>query len=140
MQAPDVTVTPDASHTKNDRRSASLDGLRGLAALSIFVFHGWLYTMPAPDASDRSSVGDYAAHELRLGLVAFFVLSGFLLCRPWFAAALEAGRPPNVRRYMRARAQAGAAQDLAGVLHPALLGGGVHRAILPRSVGEHAAG
>jgi acetyltransferase len=104
MPAPDVTVTPDGSQMKNDRRSASLDGLRGLAALSIFVFHGWLYTMPAPDATDRSSVGDYAAHELRLGLVAFFVLSGFLLCRPWFAAALEARRPPNVRRYVRARA------------------------------------
>jgi peptidoglycan/LPS O-acetylase OafA/YrhL len=104
MQAPDVTVTPDASHTKKDRRSASLDGMRGLAALSIFVFHGWLYTMPAPDATDRSSVGDYAAHELRLGLVAFFVLSGFLLSRPWFAAALDERRPPDLRRYLRSRA------------------------------------
>jgi peptidoglycan/LPS O-acetylase OafA/YrhL len=104
MQPPDVKVTPDGSHTKNDRRSASLDGLRGLAALSIFVFHGWLYTMPAPDATDRSSVGDYVAHELRLGLVAFFVLSGFLLSRPWFAAALGERRPPNLRRYLRARA------------------------------------
>ena len=104
MQPPDVTVTPDGSHTKNDRRSASLDGLRGLAALSIFVFHGWLYTMPAPDATDRSSVGDYAAHELRLGLVAFFVLSGFLLSRPWFAAALGGRTPPSLRRYVRARA------------------------------------
>jgi peptidoglycan/LPS O-acetylase OafA/YrhL len=104
MQAPDVTVTPDASHTKKDRRSASLDGMRGLAALSIFVFHGWLYTMPAPDATDRSSVGDYAAHELRLGLVAFFVLSGFLLSRPWFAAALDQRRPPDLRRYLRSRA------------------------------------
>jgi peptidoglycan/LPS O-acetylase OafA/YrhL len=104
MPAPGVTVTADSSHTKNDRRSASLDGLRGLAALSIFVFHGWLYTMPAPDAMDRSSIGDYAAHELRLGLVAFFVLSGFLLSRPWFAAALEERRPPSLRRYVRARA------------------------------------
>jgi peptidoglycan/LPS O-acetylase OafA/YrhL len=97
-------MTPDGSRMKNDRRSASLDGLRGLAALSIFAFHGWLYTMPAPDATDRSSVGDYAAHELRLGLVAFFVLSGFLLSRPWFAAALEERRSPNLRRYIRARA------------------------------------
>ena len=103
MQAPDVTATPDASQSKN-RRLASLDGLRGLAALSIFVFHGWLYTMPAPDATDRSSIGDHAAHELRLGLVAFFVLSGFLLSRPWFAAALESRRPPDLRRYVRARA------------------------------------
>jgi len=51
MQAPDVTVTADASHTRADRRLASLDGLRGLAALSIFVFHGWLYTMPEPSAT-----------------------------------------------------------------------------------------
>lgn len=104
MPAPDATVARDSSQMKNDRRSASLDGLRGLAALSIFVFHGWLYTMPTPAATDRSSIGDYAAHELRLGLVAFFVLSGFLLSRPWFAAALQGRRPPSLRRYVRARA------------------------------------
>ena len=104
MQAPDVTVTADASHTRADRRLASLDGLRGLAALSIFVFHGWLYTMPEPSATARSTVGDYAAHELRLGLVLFFVLSGFLLSRPWFAAALGERRPPSVGRYVRSRA------------------------------------
>lgn len=94
MQAPDVLMTPDASDTKHDRRLASLDGLRGLAALSVFSFHVWLYTMSKPAATDRSSFGDYAAHELRLGLVLFFVLSGFLLSgfllsRPWFAAALD---------------------------------------------------
>ncbi|MGH2839973.1 MAG: acyltransferase family protein [Solirubrobacteraceae bacterium] len=103
MQAPDVSRTPDASHTKHDRRMASLDGLRGLAALSIFLFHVWLYTMPAPVASDRSTFGDYAAHELRLGVVVFFVLSGFLLSRPWFGAALDGRRPPDLRRFVRAR-------------------------------------
>ena len=103
MQAPDVSATADVSHAKHDGRLASLDGLRGLAALSVFLFHGWLYTMPTPDASKRSSLGDYAAHELRLGLVAFFVLSGFLLSRPWFAAALQGRRPPDLRRYLRAR-------------------------------------
>ncbi|MEA2218557.1 MAG: hypothetical protein QOJ35_1183 [Solirubrobacteraceae bacterium] len=82
---------------------ASIDGLRGIAALSVFAFHGWLYTMPAPDASQRSGVADYAAGELRLGLVLFFVLSGFLLSRPWFAAALDERRPPDLRRYLRAR-------------------------------------
>jgi len=103
MQPADVTVTEGGPQSKN-RRSASLDGLRGVAALGIFAFHGWLYTMPAPNATDRSSIGDYAVHELRLSLVAFFVLSGFLLSRPWFAAALDAGRPPALGRYVRARA------------------------------------
>src|SRR3954470_10553003 len=103
MQPPDVSATRGGSQTNHDGRLASLDGLRGLAALTVFLFHGWLYTMPRPDASSRSSLGDYAAHELRLGLVAFFVLSGFLLSRPWFAAALDGRRPPAVRRYVRAR-------------------------------------
>jgi peptidoglycan/LPS O-acetylase OafA/YrhL len=103
MKAPDVSATPDAPQTKHDGRLASLDGLRGLAALTVFLFHGWLYTMPRPNASNRSSFGDYAANELRLGLVLFFVLSGFLLSRPWFAAALEGRKSPDVRHYVRSR-------------------------------------
>ncbi len=104
MHVSDVTTTAAATQAKNDGRMASIDGLRGLAALSVFAFHGWLYTKPVPVASDRSTVGDYAAHELRLGLVLFFVLTGFLLSRPWFAAALEGRQPPDLRRYLRARA------------------------------------
>src|SRR5919112_3282710 len=104
MQGSDVSATAVATQAKSDRRMASLDGLRGLAALSIFVFHGWLYTMPQPSATARSTVGDYAVHELRLGLVLFFVLSGFLLSRPWFAAALGERRPPSIGRYVRSRA------------------------------------
>jgi len=103
MQAPDVVTTADARQAKNGRRMASIDGLRGLAALSVFIFHGWLYTMPEPAASNRSTIGDYAVHELRLGLVLFFALSGFLLSRPWFAAALEERRPPDLGNYLRAR-------------------------------------
>ncbi|MEY2514445.1 MAG: hypothetical protein QOJ89_1803, partial [bacterium] len=104
MQASDVNRTAVATQAKSDRRMASIDGLRGIAALSVFAFHGWLYTMPEPRAANRSTITDYAAHELRLGLVLFFVLSGYLLSRPWFAAALDERRPPDLRRYLRARA------------------------------------
>ncbi|MDX6689888.1 MAG: hypothetical protein QOG15_1345 [Solirubrobacteraceae bacterium] len=117
MQAPVVSTTRDASHTNHDRRLESLDGLRGIAALSIFLFHVWLYTMPSPVASDRSTFGDYAAHELRLGVVVFFVLSGFLLSRPWYRAALDGGRPPSLRRFVRARAA-----RIAPAYYAALLG------------------
>jgi peptidoglycan/LPS O-acetylase OafA/YrhL len=82
---------------------ASLDGLRGVACLAIFVFHGWLYTMPTPQASDRSGVAEYAVHELRLALVSFFVLSGFLLYRPWVKAALGSRSGPDLRGYLRSR-------------------------------------
>ncbi len=85
-------------------RSAELDGLRALAALSVFGFHAWLYTRAIPVAVGRSTATDYVLHELRLGLVLFFVLSGFLLYRPWVAAALS-GRPaPSLRRYALRRA------------------------------------
>ena len=93
-----------AARARPDGRLTSLDGLRGLAALGVFVFHGWLYTMPTPASTNRSSVGDYAIHELRLGVVLFFVLSGFLLVRPWLASSLDGRRPPDLRRYVRGRA------------------------------------
>src|SRR5215213_5868213 len=103
MQVPDVSATGTATHAADGKRMASIDGLRGLAALSVFAFHAWLYTMATPHASQRSSAFDYVANELRVGLVLFFVLTGFLLSRPWFAAALEGRRPPDLRRYLRSR-------------------------------------
>lgn len=86
-------------------RSGALDGLRGLAALAVLVFHAWLYSRPVPVASARSSIADYALHELRLGLVLFFALSGFLLYRPWVAAGLGVGAAPGLRRYFASRAR-----------------------------------
>lgn len=82
------------------RRSAALDGLRGIAALSVFGFHAWLYTLPqvrAASARDGFPAALYA--ELRIGLVLFFVLSGFLLFRPWVAARFEGRRRPSTRTY-----------------------------------------
>jgi peptidoglycan/LPS O-acetylase OafA/YrhL len=83
------------------RRNAAVDGLRALAALSVFGFHVWLYTLPRVRvASGRGdSMLDSLAAELRIGLVLFFVLSGYLLFRPWVAARLG-GRPgPRTATY-----------------------------------------
>ena len=81
-------------------RRAEIDGIRGVAALSVFGFHVWLYTLPVVSASRRTTVSDYALHELRLGLVLFFVLSAYLLYAPWAAGE----RGPRTRTFLRARA------------------------------------
>src|SRR6185295_16799069 len=67
-------------------------------------YHVWLYTRERVDAGLRDSPADYLAHELRLGLVLFFVLSGFLLFRPWVRAALTGAPGPRVGHYLLRRA------------------------------------
>lgn len=85
-------------------RLHALDGLRAIAALSVVVYHAWLYTLPVVTASARDAVGDYVLHELRLGLVLFFVLSGYLLYGPWVRSARTGGRRPSTRGYAIRRA------------------------------------
>jgi len=86
------------------RRAAAIDGLRAVAALSVVAYHAWLYTLPTVTASHRDTLADQILHELRLGLVLFFVLSGFLLFRPWVRAALQGTPGPRVGHYLLRRA------------------------------------
>lgn len=72
---------PRPPNSPSAGRFGALEGLRGLAALAVLVLHAWLYT--TSDSGDLSAPADAIAHELRLGLVLFFVLSGFLLWRSW---------------------------------------------------------
>jgi peptidoglycan/LPS O-acetylase OafA/YrhL len=83
-------------------RTAGLDGLRAVAALSVLCLHVWLYGQPNPDSPTRSGVLDRAVFELRLGLVFFFVLSGYLLYRAFAGAALRRSAV-DVGRYARRR-------------------------------------
>jgi peptidoglycan/LPS O-acetylase OafA/YrhL len=85
------------------RRSPGLDGLRGIAALSVLLFHLWLYARVDPGAATAPSAAAYAWSDLRWGLLLFFVLSGFLLYRPWIAMIGTTERP-DLMRYFRSRA------------------------------------
>src|SRR5947209_6705950 len=60
-------------------RTPGLDGLRGVAALSVVCLHVWLYTRGDPARPDGAGFWGHAAFQLRLGLIFFFVLSGYLL-------------------------------------------------------------
>jgi peptidoglycan/LPS O-acetylase OafA/YrhL len=80
-----------------------VDGLRAIAALSVVTYHAWLYTLPSVTAAHRDTLGDQLIHELRLGLVLFFVLSGFLLYQPWVRSALTGAREPRVGAYLLRR-------------------------------------
>lgn len=76
-----------------------VDGLRAIAAVSILLTH----TAGLSGFNGANPIGAWTA-RLDSGVAIFFVLSGFLLYRPWVAARLE-GRPaPRIGRYARRRA------------------------------------
>src|SRR3954451_2487828 len=111
--------------SERTRRAAGLDGLRAVAALSVLSFHTWLYGFHNPYAVTRDSVFDRVMFEMRLGLVFFFVLSGYLLYRAFARAALTGDGRVDVRRYaMRRIARIVPAYWLATLGAIALLWGG----------------
>ena len=69
---------------------------RALACLWVFGHHVVLLL-----ALPQRGVGKLLGRHGPLGVVVFFVLSGFLLARPWWRA-LEGGGPPPSRRWHRA--------------------------------------
>jgi len=91
------------SPSERGRRAAGLDGLRGLAALSVVCFHVWLYRFPDPTHVQRRGVLDYVLSDFRHGLLLFFVLSGYLLYRGFARAALRGDGFVDVRQYLRRR-------------------------------------
>src|SRR6476661_7764082 len=74
-------------------RMPGLDGLRGLAALAVVVLHVWMYT--DANSAGRPDLLDAVIGEMRVAVGLFFVLSGFLLARPWMAAGMLGGWPPE---------------------------------------------
>jgi peptidoglycan/LPS O-acetylase OafA/YrhL len=74
------------------------DGLRAMAAILVVLHHTSFPT-------GQMFVGHFPAYftHLDVGVAVFFLISGFLLYRPFVAAAL-AGRPgPSVRRFFKRR-------------------------------------
>jgi peptidoglycan/LPS O-acetylase OafA/YrhL len=92
-------ATPDAvAPPPGNPRFPLFDGLRAIAAGAILVTHAAGLT--TFNVSNR--LGAYTA-RLNMGVAFFFVISGFLLYRPFLAARFR-GRPvPRIRDYARRR-------------------------------------
>jgi peptidoglycan/LPS O-acetylase OafA/YrhL len=116
--------------SKPERRDGKLDGLRALAALGVVVLHVSLYTERALPPWDA---GDGALHGLRLGVVLFFVLSGYLLVRPWLAAAAGTRGRPRLGAYLLRRAARVLPAYYVALLGAALVLWGTASARLPTS-------
>ncbi|HTX94945.1 MAG TPA: acyltransferase [Mycobacterium sp.] len=75
-------------------RVASLTGIRAVAALLVVGTHA-AYTTGKYTHGYWGLVGS----RMEIGVPIFFVLSGFLLFRPWVKSAATGGPPPSLSRY-----------------------------------------
>ncbi len=90
--------SPALAPPPGNPRFPLLDPVRALAALAIVLTHSAGVT----NFNTDNPLGTYTA-RLNMGVTLFFLLSGFLLYRPFVAARLE-GRPPiRIRDYTRRR-------------------------------------
>lgn len=82
---------------------ARLDGIRALAAASVICFHVWLYREQRPRGV-RTELLDQVLFHTNVGLICFFVLSGYLLYGAFARAALTGAGGVAIGRYARRRA------------------------------------
>ena len=74
----------------------SIEGTRGVAALSILAYH-------TAQLSNGHGYLETATSRFWLGVPLFFILSGFLLYRPFAHAVIHEGPRPSIVRYARHR-------------------------------------
>lgn len=77
----------------------ALDGARAVAAIGVFITHLGLLS---GYITRHGSIGPYLA-RMDVGVSVFFVLSGFLLYRPFVGARLSGAEPRSVATYARRR-------------------------------------
>lgn len=76
------------------RHFAGFDGLRAIAALTVLLVH----TTWASGITLHSGLGDYTS-RLEIGVSVFFLISGFLLYRPFAVSHLSGSPEPSVRKF-----------------------------------------
>ncbi len=89
---------PESDAERPAGRLAGFDGARAVAALSLLVYHSVLFSFGFTGTRPWELVV-----QLRSGVWIFFVLSGFLLYRPFVAAHAGTRPSPAVRSYAWSR-------------------------------------
>lgn len=84
----------DDERTRARHRLAGFDGLRAIAALMIVVLH-----VTSTTGATTATVAGHLFSRLDVGVTVFFVISGFLLYRPFVAAHVDGFAAPSVWRY-----------------------------------------
>ena len=82
-------------------RLSGIEGLRAIACLLVLVTHVWQF---GPAAPRLGGLRRWLLPNTSSGLTLFFVLSGFLLYRPFAAAIVGGDELPSIRVYLRNRA------------------------------------
>ncbi len=96
--SPDADVAPAVAPPPGNPRFPLVDGCRALAVLSILVYH----VSFATQANMKPTIGPLLS-RLHVGVAIFFVISGFLLYRPFLAARRGQGPPIGTGGYLRRR-------------------------------------
>lgn len=92
-EVPDALLPPP-----RNPRFPMLDGMRAVAALTVLTYHAAFFSGVHYD-----SFGGRLVAHLNVGVAIFFLISGFLLYRPFIAHRTGGPAPPTVRRYARRR-------------------------------------
>src|SRR5262245_48380037 len=95
----DAADVPDALRPPpGNPRFPLVDGLRAVAATMVLVSH----TSFLSGFNGRGEIGRVFA-RFDMGVALFFIISGFLLYRPFVSARLDGRAAPRVLRYARRR-------------------------------------
>ncbi len=97
-QPVDVSVPEVVAPPPGHPRFPLMDSLRALAALGVLVAHVTIFTGNVQHLSWGVVPGN-----LDVGVTVFFVLSGFLLYRPFFSSEVSSAPAPRLRDYARRR-------------------------------------
>lgn len=105
LAAVGVMALPSLRRVWRERRAApqvhpngefpALDGMRAVAMILVLLLH-----VGGASGSDRTPLYGRFFIRADIGLTVFFLLSGFLVTRPFLAAAVRGNDPPDTKRYL----------------------------------------